>query len=68
VKRLELVEIIRSSDLSVLDLREKVALEFRAGLRDGAQTLEQIGKKFGITRERVRQLEKQAVEKLRRTN
>ena len=65
MKKLELAELLRSRDLSILDRREMVVLEFRAGLREGAQTLEQIGKKFGITRERVRQLEKQAIAKLR---
>jgi DNA-directed RNA polymerase sigma subunit (sigma70/sigma32) len=35
-------------------------------LRDGyAQTLEEVGEKFGLTRERIRQIEKEAMDKLR---
>jgi RNA polymerase primary sigma factor len=41
-------------------------LTLRFGLRDGQdQTLEQVGEKFGLTRERVRQIEQDALSKLR---
>jgi RNA polymerase primary sigma factor len=41
-------------------------LELRFGLVDGrARTLEEVGKEFGVTRERIRQLEALALRKLR---
>lgn len=47
------------------DEREREILKRRFGLLDGvAETLEQISKTFGITRERVRQIEKKALKKL----
>jgi len=49
--------------------REAEIIRLRFGLYDGAiHTLEQLGKKFGITRERVRQIEKKAIIKLRHPN
>ena len=50
-----------------LDAREAAILRLRFGL-DGSteQTLEEIGKKFGVTRERIRQLQNETLEKLRR--
>src|SRR5678815_5190706 len=53
--------------LSVLDEREKKIIFSRFGL-DGrkAKTLEEVGKKFGVTRERIRQLQNIALMKLRR--
>src|SRR6202048_239162 len=53
--------------LDVLDDREKKIIFQRFGL-DGGQpkTLEEIGKKFGVTRERIRQLQNIALAKLRR--
>ncbi|MBD3278217.1 MAG: sigma-70 family RNA polymerase sigma factor [Candidatus Aegiribacteria sp.] len=52
--------------LSTLTDREKTLITLRFGLLDGEPcTLQQIGRVFGITRERVRQLEEQALEKLR---
>jgi len=51
---------------SGLSLREKGVLKLRYGLIDGSfYTLEEIGKRFGLTRERIRQIEKQALRKLR---
>ncbi|MDP9382431.1 MAG: sigma-70 family RNA polymerase sigma factor [Chloroflexota bacterium] len=47
--------------------REKIVLQMRFGLGDGhIYPLEKVGERLGVTRERVRQLEKQALEKLRR--
>jgi len=52
--------------LETLTPREVRVLTLRFGLRDGYdQTLEQVGAKFGLTRERVRQIEQHALEKLR---
>jgi RNA polymerase primary sigma factor len=53
--------------LKVLDEREKKIIYSRFGLDGGkAKTLEEVGKKFGVTRERIRQLQNIALMKLRR--
>lgn len=53
--------------LDVLTFREKIIISQRFGLGDGEpKTLEEIGKKLGITRERIRQLQNIALSKLRR--
>ncbi len=55
-----------SSALDSLTPREARVLTLRFGLRDGyAQTLEEVGEKFGLTRERIRQIEQEAMDKLR---
>lgn len=52
--------------LDDLTPRERKILEMRFGLKDGiTHTLEEVGKEFGITRERVRQIEAKALEKIR---
>ena len=52
--------------ISGLPTTERSVLEMRYGLnRQNARTLDSIGKQFGITRERVRQIENQAIRKLR---
>ncbi len=52
--------------LSELSEKEREILELRHGLNDGIQhTLEEVGKKFGVTRERIRQIEAKAHEKIR---
>jgi RNA polymerase primary sigma factor len=52
--------------LSELSEKEREILEMRHGLMDGVQhTLEEVGKKFGVTRERIRQIEAKAHEKIR---
>lgn len=51
-----------------LNPRERRVLRLRKGLGDGSvHTLEEIGKEFGITRERVRQIEKKAIAKLEKS-
>ena len=46
--------------------REREVLHLRFGLEDGhAYTLEEVGKRFGVTRERIRQIEAKALRKLR---
>ncbi len=52
--------------LQQLSVSERKVVEMRFGLADGeSKTLDSIGKEFGITRERVRQIETQALNKLR---
>lgn len=52
--------------LGDLTPKERQILEMRHGLRDGVMyTLEEVGKEFGVTRERIRQIEAKAHEKIR---
>jgi RNA polymerase primary sigma factor len=52
--------------LSTLTPRERRVLQLRFGLEDGrSRTLEEVGKEFGVTRERIRQIEAKALRKLR---
>jgi len=63
-----LKEQIRGA-LAVLNPREREVLEMRFGLSDGQEhTLEEVGKHFGVTRERIRQIEAKALRKLRHPN
>ena len=53
------------SVLSTLTPREEMVLKLRFGLEDGrARTLEEVGKEFKVTRERIRQIEAKALRKL----
>jgi RNA polymerase primary sigma factor len=53
--------------LSLLSERERYVLEMRFGLRDSrVRTLQEVAERLGVTRERVRQIEKRAFERLRR--
>ena len=57
----QLVEV-----LNTLTPREAKVLRLRYGLDDGkARTLEEVGKEFNVTRERIRQIEAKALRKLR---
>jgi RNA polymerase primary sigma factor len=52
--------------LGLLTRRERAVLELRFGLRDGKpQTLEEVGRQVGLTRERIRQIEAQTLAKLK---
>ncbi len=52
--------------LATMTPREQKVLELRFGLEDGrARTLEEVGHAFGVTRERIRQIEAKALRKLR---
>ena len=54
------------SVLQTLTDREREVLDFRFGLTDGfSRTLEEVGKQFNVTRERIRQIEAKALRKLR---
>ncbi len=53
--------------LASLTARESRIMELRYGLRDGQPlTLQDVAERFGLTRERIRQIEKEAIAKLRR--
>jgi len=52
--------------LCTLNPRERRVLQLRFGLEDGrSRTLEEVGREFGVTRERIRQIEAKALRKLR---
>ncbi|MBE6737264.1 MAG: RNA polymerase sigma factor RpoD [Ruminococcaceae bacterium] len=61
--------LLREQLMEVLDTltpREKKVLRLRFGLEDGrSRTLEEVGKEFNVTRERIRQIEAKALRKLR---
>ena len=55
-----------SEEASYTLLREQQVLRMRFGLQDGKpHTLEEVGKEFDVTRERIRQIESKALRKLR---
>lgn len=55
--------------LSALPSREARIIELRYGLRDGREyTLKEVGERFGLTRERIRQIEQDALHRLRSPN
>jgi RNA polymerase primary sigma factor len=55
--------------LESLTPKERLVLELRFGIRDGRpRTLDEVGAEFHLTRERIRQIEIQAIRKLRQPN
>ena len=59
--REQLVDVLKT-----LTPREETVLRMRFGLEDGhPRTLEEVGKEFNVTRERIRQIESKALRKLR---
>jgi RNA polymerase primary sigma factor len=62
-------QLLKEQVAAVLDSltgRERRVLQLRFGLEDGrARTLDEIGKEFNVTRERIRQIEAKALRKLR---
>ncbi len=64
---LQLLRDYVKSIISQLSPREQKILEMRFGLVDGvAHTLEEVGQEFEVTRERIRQIESKALEKIRK--
>ena len=60
------LEVALNDSLSTLSPREENILRLRFGLDDGmARTLEEVGKEYNVTRERIRQIETKALRKLR---
>ena len=65
------MEIVQDDELrqflATLDHRERTILQLRFGLGEGRpQTLDEVGQGFGVTRERIRQIEAKTLTKLRR--
>lgn len=57
---------INMAILTLLNERERVVISLRFGLQKGeAVTLDEIGKHFGVTRERIRQIEERALLKIK---
>ena len=63
VARIERYEVIASA-VDALDKRSRTIIRMRFGLDEDPRTLEEVGREFGVTRERVRQLETKALEML----
>ena len=65
-KRIKMRQEIDEILNQILNYREKTILELRFGLNDGKpKTLEEVGKVFNVTRERIRQIEAKALRKIR---
>ena len=66
---MRLPPLLKEQRMEVLDTltpREEKVLRLRFGLDDGkARTLEEVGREFNVTRERIRQIEAKALRKLR---
>lgn len=69
IVQLELLKNYIAEIIDELQPREKKILEMRFGLTDGVtHTLEEVGQEFGVTRERIRQIEAKALEKIRKSH
>ena len=69
IASLELLKNHVKSAIEKLTPREQKILEMRFGIGDGiAHTLEEVGQEFGVTRERIRQIEAKALEKIEDTD
>lgn len=67
VAALQLLKDYVREVISVLSPREQKILEMRFGLLDGvAHTLEEVGQEFEVTRERIRQIEAKAIERIKK--
>ncbi|MBT7008727.1 MAG: RNA polymerase sigma factor RpoD [Candidatus Jacksonbacteria bacterium] len=65
IASLQLLKTHVKEIINFLTPREQKILEMRFGLNDGvAHTLEEVGQEFGVTRERIRQIEAKALEKM----
>jgi RNA polymerase primary sigma factor len=63
----ETIRLMMRDLLKTLDVREAEILSFRFGLDGGSErTLEEVGEKFDVTRERIRQIQNIALRKMRR--
>ena len=54
--------------LQVLNEREQTVIKMKFGIESDEKTLEQIGQYFGISKQRVGQIESRAIEKIKETN
>ena len=62
----EMLRVSLAEVMDTLSVRERGVLQLRFGLEDGrSRTLEEVGRQFGVTRERIRQIEAKALRKLR---
>lgn len=69
VAAFSMLSTVLNEVLDTLTEREQVVLKLRFGLEDGkARTLEEVGKVFKVTRERIRQIESKALRKLKSPN
>jgi RNA polymerase primary sigma factor len=63
---METLRLALDDTLHTLTGRERRVMQLRFGINDGQErTLEEIGRRFGLTRERIRQIESKALQKLR---
>ena len=64
--QLKIIEEYVLDSLALLSNRERLIIQMRYGIQSDVKTLEEIGLLLNITRERVRQIEKQAIKKLQK--